>query len=80
MAKQIAEKAGREVRLGHYCDLSDSYHIYGRRQDHFETGFLKLIKERTFEERTWTREFAQQFFDEAKPVIAEKIRRQDEKR
>ena len=79
LAERIAEKAGREVKLGHYCDLSDSYHIYGRRQEHFENGFLKLVRDRSFEDRTWTREFAQPFFDEAKPTIAEKVRRQDSK-
>ena len=79
LAKRIAEKAGREVRLGHYCDLSDSYHIYGRRQEVFEQGFLKQVETRSFEDRTWTREFAQPFFDEAKPKIAEKIRKQDAK-
>ncbi len=80
LAKRIAEKAGREVRLGHYCDLSDSYHIYGTRQAHFIDGFLKLLKQRSFKNRTWTREFAQPFFDEAKPVIADKIRKYDEKK
>jgi thymidylate synthase len=77
LAKQIAERAKREVRLGHYCDLSDSYHIYGRRQEAFEQGFLKQFKTRSFEGRTWTRKFAQPFFDEAKPMIAKKIREQD---
>ncbi len=77
LAKRIGEKAGREVRLGHYCDISDSYHIYGRRQEHFQKGFLKLVDDRTFEDRTWTREFAQPFFDEAKPGIRAKVEAQD---
>jgi hypothetical protein len=37
-----------------------------------------LLRERSFEDRTWTREFAQPFFDEAKPVIAAKVAAQDE--
>ncbi|MEN6550168.1 MAG: thymidylate synthase [Armatimonadia bacterium] len=78
LAKQIAEKAGREVRLGRYSDLSDSYHIYGRRQEHFKDNFLKQVAERNFEERTWTREFAEEIFAEARPKIAAKIRQHDE--
>ncbi len=80
LAKQIAELAGREVKLGRYCDFSDSYHIYGYDLNEFVGGFLKLVQERTFEERTWTREFAQPFFDEAKPKILEKVRNYDERR
>lgn len=79
LAKRVSERAEREVKLGHYCDLSDSYHIYGRRQEHFENGFLKLVKTRIFKDRTWTREFAESFFEEARPGIVEKVRRQDSK-
>lgn len=79
LAKRIAEKAGREVRLGHYCDFSDSYHIYGKRHENFEQSFLKLIGDRSFEDRTWTREFAKPFFEEAKPRIVEKVAVQDAK-
>lgn len=77
MARRIGEIAGREVLLGRYCDLSDSYHIYGRRRKAFEEQFLKLVETRTFEERTWTREFAEPFFQEARPRIAEKVARKD---
>jgi len=79
IARRIAEKAGREVRCGRYCDLSDSYHIYGKRLQAFEEGFLKLVKTRSFEDRTWTREFAEPFFEEAKPQIVQKIAEQDAK-
>lgn len=80
LAKQISEKAGREVRVGRYADLSDSYHIYGRRQKHFQENFLKQLETRTFEDRTWTREFAEEIFAEARPMIAEKVRLQNENR
>lgn len=79
IARRIAEKAGREVRCGRYCDLSDSYHIYGRRLRDFEEGFLKLVKTRSFEDRTWTREFAQPIFEEAKLQIVQKVADQDAK-
>jgi len=80
VARELAEKTGREVKLGRYVDLSDSYHIYGRRRDHFEEGFLKLVAKREFADRTWTLDFARPFFEEARPRIAEKIRRVDEGR
>ena len=80
IAKKLSERYGSFVRLGRYMDQSDSYHIYGRRLDHFEDGFLKLIKDRSFEDRTWTREFAQPFFDEARPKIMEKVKEYDERK
>jgi len=79
LARRIAEKAGREVRLGHYCDMSDSYHIYGRRLEHFRTGFLKQVLDRSWEDRTWTRKDAAEIFALARPAIAEKVHQQDEK-
>jgi len=77
MARRIGELAGRQVLLGRYCDLSDSYHIYGRRRKAFEELFLRLVETRPFEERTWTREFAEPFFEEARPRIAEKVAAKD---
>lgn len=75
LAKQIAEKAGREVRLGRYVDFSSSYHVYGRRREHFQDNFLKLLTDRPkLEDRTWTREFAEEVFADARPKIAEKVR------
>jgi thymidylate synthase len=41
------------VEVGRYVDISDSYHIYGFYFDEFENHFLKLVKQRTFEKRTW---------------------------
>ncbi len=79
IARAIAEEASREVKLGRYCDLSDSYHIYGTRLADFRDRFLSLVEKRPFEERTYTREFAQVMFDEAKPEIAAKVAKQNEK-
>jgi len=78
VTKRVSEGRGEQIGVGRYADLSDSYHIYGSRLDHFEEGFLKLYKERAFEDRTWTREFVQPIFDEAKPIIAEKVRKKNE--
>lgn len=79
IAKRISDRLEREVKLGRYVDWSDSYHIYGRRFDSFRNGFLKILDKRSFEERTWTREFAAPFFEEATAKIDEKIRKQDSK-
>ena len=77
LAEQLTGKTGREVALGRYCDMSDSYHIYGRRLEHFENSFLRLVRERSFEERTWTREFAEPILAEARPRILEKVKEKD---
>jgi thymidylate synthase len=53
IAKKISENTGKEVKVGRYVDITDSYHIYGAYFQEFEERFLKNIKERTFEERTW---------------------------
>lgn len=47
-AKMLSEKTGREVRVGGYVDISDSYHIYGRDLRDFEKRFLKPLEEREF--------------------------------
>jgi thymidylate synthase len=77
MAAQVGERAGREVKLGRYVDLSDSYHIYGKRREAFEQGFLAQVRTRSFEDRTWTREFAAPIFEEARSAIAEKVKSKD---
>ncbi len=79
IAGQIAEAAGCHVKVGRYVHLADSYHIYGTRIDDFKARFLSQIEKRTFDERTWTMEFAQPIFEEAKISIAEKVERQSEK-
>jgi thymidylate synthase len=77
MASRIGRLSGREVMLGRYVDMSDSYHVYGRRRAAFEDGFLRLVESRPFEDRTWTREFAASFFEEARPAIAKKVSEKD---
>ncbi len=73
MAKRISNKAGKKVRLGRFVDESDSYHIYGSRIKDFEERFLKQVMSRSFEDRTWTLQFAEPFFSDARPKIKEKI-------
>ena len=80
LAARVSELRGEEITLGRFVDQSDSYHIYGSYFKEFFEGFLKLLFDRKdFEDRTWTKEFAEPFFEEARPVIKKKIGEQDEK-
>ena len=80
LAAKISGIRGEEIKLGRFVDQSDSYHLYGSYFGEFFDGFIKLLFDRkNFEDRTWTTDFAQPFFEEAKPAIREKIARQDEK-
>ena len=73
IAGKVAAKIGKPVTVGRYVDTSDSYHIYGSRTAHFQDMFLKQIETRSFEERTWTREFAAPIIEEAAPRIRAKV-------
>jgi len=64
IAKEISARLGSRVTVGRYVDISDSFHIYGSYIEEFKN-FLKMVKERTFEERTWASSFAQPFFEDA---------------
>jgi len=81
LADRISELRGEEIKLGRFIDQSDSYHIYGSYFDEFTNHFLKLLFERSFEERTWRldADFVQDIIEEAKPKIKKKIAQQDQK-
>lgn len=79
IAEEVSRRTGRRILPGRYVDSSDSYHIYGRRIEDFEERFLSQVSQRTFEERTWTRAFAEEIFNEAREKIKRKISGQDEK-
>lgn len=64
IAKEISKRTGKEVIVGRYVDISDSFHIYGSYAEEFKR-FLKTVGERKFEEKTWSTGFAQPFFEEA---------------
>jgi thymidylate synthase len=53
IAEKVSKKLGREVKVGRYVDITDSYHIYGAYYQEFQERFLRNIQDRTFEERTW---------------------------
>ncbi|MFH0764262.1 MAG: thymidylate synthase [Candidatus Omnitrophota bacterium] len=64
MAEKISKLGGFEVAVGRYVDISDSFHIYGSYHEEFKN-FLKMVKDRSFEERTWPTDFARPFFEDA---------------
>ncbi len=65
IATKISEKLEKEVNVGRYADIADSYHIYGSYFDQFK-GFLDALEKKTFQERTYTTKFAENFFREAR--------------
>lgn len=53
IAEEISGKLGREVKVGQYIDISDSFHIYGSYFDEFQKQFLNILNKRPYEERVW---------------------------
>ncbi len=68
MAEKISGEIGRQVTVGRYADIADSYHIYGSYFDQFK-GFLETLKTKTFEQRTYPTSYAEPFFEEARKRI-----------
>ena len=75
IAARVAELSGRAVKLGRYCHIADSFHIYGSNLHEFESRFLGAIKKRTFEGRTIRYEDVREIMEAARPAILEKARR-----
>jgi thymidylate synthase len=74
-ALELQERLGQPVKVGRYCDKSDSLHIYGKDFSGvggFE-GFLESIKDKPFEELAWATEFAQPFFVEARRKLCAQL-------
>jgi thymidylate synthase len=69
---RIAELSGRAVVPGRYVHQADSYHLYGSYFVEFEERFLKLVKSRTFEQRTFRYVDVKRMMDEAIPAILAK--------
>ena len=74
IAAKVSELSGTEVRVGRYCHVADSYHIYGFNLAEFEARFLGALSKRTFEQRTMRYEDVKEIMDEARPKILEKAK------
>ncbi|MCM8777089.1 MAG: thymidylate synthase [Candidatus Omnitrophica bacterium] len=48
IAKKVSEKTEKEIKVGQYTDIADSYHIYGESIVDFKERFLKLLEKRDF--------------------------------
>ncbi len=75
IAARVAQVSGVPVRLGRYCHVADSYHVYGKDLPEFEGRFLGALRKRTFQERTVRYEDVKPMMDEARPAILEKVRK-----
>jgi thymidylate synthase len=75
MAARIAQISGKAIKIGRYCHMADSYHIYGSSFRDFEGRFLGALDRRTFEQRTMRYEDMREMMEQARPAILEKARR-----
>ena len=75
IAAGIAQRSGCPVRVGRYCHIADSFHIYGSNLREFEGRFLGAVQKRSFEERTMRYEDVRDLMEAARPGILEKARR-----
>lgn len=77
IAQRITELSGRNVKLGRYMHMADSYHIYGSYFNEFKERFLKGLERRDFEGRTFRYEDVRDIMDMSIPAIEEKVKNMD---
>jgi len=75
IAERISRQSGSPVRVGRYCHVADSYHLYGSYFGEFESRFLALLKKRSFEGRTLRYADMSESMEAARPAILEKAAR-----
>ena len=75
LAERVSRLSGRPVRVGRYCHMADSYHIYGSSFREFESRFLGALRKRTFEQRTMRYDSVRETMEEARPSILDKAGR-----
>jgi len=74
IAARISELTAREIHVGRYCHMADSYHIYGSYFREFEGRFRGALAKRTFEQRTMRYEDLRDMMEEARPAIMAKVK------
>lgn len=72
IAARISELSGEEIKVGRYCHIADSYHLYGSYLKEFNGRFMGAMDKRTFEQRTMRYEDVKDIMDDAIPGILEK--------
>ncbi len=75
MAGRISQILGKTVKVGRYCHMADSYHLYGSYFKEFEGRFLGALRKRSFEQRTMRYENVRGMMEDARPAILEKAKR-----
>jgi thymidylate synthase len=75
IAQRVGALMGRTVRVGRYCHLADSYHLYGSYFDEFKGRFLGAQEKRNFEQRTMRIGDFSEMMEAARPAILEKARK-----
>ncbi len=73
IAAEVGRRTGQTIRIGRYVDISDSFHIYGKRIADFEHRFLRNLYERDFSQRTFARKHAEPFFEERRKKLLERL-------
>ncbi|MFW6309782.1 MAG: thymidylate synthase [Prolixibacteraceae bacterium] len=81
IAAGISEKTGKTVKLGRLNWQADSYHIYGKDIQTAKERLFDRLEEMTFEERTlpFNDPFIRDIYDQAEPVIMQKIKEFDQR-
>ncbi|MEK7677874.1 MAG: thymidylate synthase [Verrucomicrobiota bacterium] len=74
IAARISELTDQTVQVGRYCQVADSYHIYGSYFEEFEGRFLGMLEKRSFEQRTLRYSDVREMMEEARPSLLEKAR------
>lgn len=74
LAQRVREISGTPVKVGRYCHMADSYHIYGSYFREFEGRFLGALAKRTFDRRSLNYSDLREIMEEARPRILEKAR------
>lgn len=74
IAEKISQLSGRQIKLGRYVHIADSYHIYGSYFNEFRERFLRGFETRDFESRTYRYEDIREIMEESRPFILEKVK------
>lgn len=72
IAVRVSALTGRQIKLGRYCHMADSYHVYGSNMVEFKSRFLGALSSRSFEGRTMRYADVKEFMDQARPMILAK--------
>jgi thymidylate synthase len=76
LARRISAKVGREIGVGQYTHIADSFHIYGSYFGEFE-GFLKTLEQRSFEQRTYATSDVAEMLEEARQEVRAEVEGRD---